>query len=220
MASHHWLNISIQAPRLVLPILVTIVVSAEANASFTVAMLVIGIINIIPAHLSTVLFALAPGDEVALHREVRKTMRICLMLAMASAPFFVAFSHFILELFGSSYRSATAAMIILGLTTYPTAVKTHYVAICRVRGKMNQAGTRTLLGACLEVGLAAVGGHIEHGATGVAAGYLAAILVELAIYRPVVFGVLRGGGGSRPDACECQSQPQGHSVTGNGRSDD
>ena len=190
MASHHWLNISISAPRLVLPILVVTIVGAAANASYTVAMLVVGFVNIIPTHLATVLFALKPGDEDALRREVRKTMRICLVLAALSGPFFILFSHVILSVFGASYTSASTALAILGLTTYPMAVKVHFVSISRVRGRMAQAGFSTILGAFFEMGLAAFGGARD-GLTGVAVGFLAATVIEMAIYGPVVFGVLR-----------------------------
>lgn len=190
MAGHHWLNISISAPRLVLPILVATVVSPEANASNTAAMLVIGFVNVIPSHLATVLFALKPGDESALRREVKKTMRICLVLSLTSAPFFFLFAHFILSIFGPSYTSASTALVILGFTTYPMAVKAHFVSISRVRGRMARAGISTLIGACFEVGLAAAGAAV-YGLTGVAAGYFAAVLIEVAIYGPVVFGVLR-----------------------------
>lgn len=190
IASHHWLNVSISAPRLVLPILVASIISAKANAAYTAAMLLIGFVNIIPALLSTVLFALKPGDEVALRREVKKTMTICLVLAIASAPSFFLFSHLVLRVFGPSYTSASTALAILGLTTYPAAVKAHFVSISRVRGRMAQAGLSTLLGACVEVGLAALGA-VEFGMTGVALGFLVAVVIEVAMYGPVVFVVLR-----------------------------
>ena len=189
IAGHHWLNISISAPRLILPILVATLVSPVANAANTAAMLIIGFVNIIPTHLATVLFALKPGDESALHREVKKSMRISLFVALVSAPFFLVFSHLILGIFGHSYTSASTALVILGLTTYPTAVKVHFVSISRVRGQMARAGISTLIGACFEVGLAAIGA-VEHGLTGVAVGFVAAELIEVAIYGPVVFGVL------------------------------
>jgi O-antigen/teichoic acid export membrane protein len=198
MVGHHWLNISISAPGLVLPILVATVVSPEANASYTAAMLVIGFVNVIAIHLATVLFALKPGDESALHREVKKTMRICLVLALASAPFFFVFSHLILSIFGPSYTSASTALAILGLSTYPIAVKAHFVSISRVRGRMARAGISALIGACFEVGLAAVAG-VKYGLTGVAAGYVSAVFIEVAIYGPTVFGVLRASGNLTPD---------------------
>src|SRR5665213_3103171 len=126
MLDHHWLNLSVQSARLIIPVVVATVVGTAENAAFTAALLLVTFVNIIPVHLSTVLFALAPGDEVALRREVRKTMRICLMLALASAPFFVLFSRPILGLFGHGYQAAAPAMALLGLATYPIAVKTHY----------------------------------------------------------------------------------------------
>jgi O-antigen/teichoic acid export membrane protein len=190
MVGHHWLNLSIQAPRLLLPVLVVLILGPGANAAFTAAFLVVSFVNVIPAQLSTVLFALAPGDEAALRHQVRKTMRICRLLAIASAIFFLIFSSLILKAFGHDYERATPALIVLGLTTFPLAVKAHYVAIARVRGRMQQAAHVTTVGACLEVGLAAAGAHI-HGLTGLAIGYLVATVSEAVLFSPSVFGVLR-----------------------------
>jgi O-antigen/teichoic acid export membrane protein len=187
---HHWLNLSIQSPRLVLPVLVAIIVGPKANAAFTAAFLVVSFVNVIPSQLSTVLFALAPGDEEDLHLQVRKTMRICLVISIATAPVFVIFAGLILRIFGHDYVSATAALAILGFATYPQTIKAHYVAIARVRGRMQNAAMWTLVGGCLEVGFAAVGA-IKHGLTGLAVAYLIAATIEAIFYSPSVFGVLR-----------------------------
>jgi O-antigen/teichoic acid export membrane protein len=189
MFRHHWLNLSIQSSRLVLPVLVIALVGPQATAAYTVAMLIVSFVNIIPSHFSTVLFALTPGDEVTLRREVRHTMRLCLYLALASAPFFLVFGRLILSAFGPSYEAASVALATLGFTTYPMAVKSHYVAVSRVRGRMQQAVYRTMIGAGAEIGLAAAGG-ILHGITGVAAGFLVATIVEAVLFAPVVFGVM------------------------------
>ncbi len=190
IAAHHWLNVSVQAPRLALPILVATIVSAQRNASYTAAMLVIGFVNIIPAHLSTVMFALSPDDERALRREVRKSMRICLPLAGLSAAGFLLLSRYILDIFGPGYQRATHALVLLGFTTLPVAIKSQYIAISRVRGRMGRAGVRMLLGACCEVGFAALGGT-RWGVNGVAAGYLSAYVIEAALFGPTVLGVVR-----------------------------
>jgi len=197
MAGHHSLNVSIQSPRLLIPVVVATVVGAQANAAYTAAVLVVSFVNIIPQHLSTVLFALAPGDEVALHREVQKTMRIVLILALLSAPFFALFSHPILAIFGPKYVAASTALAVLGLTTYPMGIKAHYVAISRSRGRMQAAASRSMIGAFLEVGLATLGA-VVHGITGVAVGYLIAVVLEAFLFGPVVFGVLRRSPQSDP----------------------
>ena len=190
MASHHWLNISINSTRLLLPVLAAVIIGASANAAFTAAFLVVSFVNVIPVQLSTVLFALAPGDELVLRRQVRKTMRICVAVSIASAVFFLIFGGLILRIFGHDYEIARVALIILGLTTYPQSIKAHYVAIARVRGQMQQAAFRTSVGACLEVGLAATGA-ILYGLTGLALGYLAAGVIEGVLFAPTVYGVLR-----------------------------
>jgi O-antigen/teichoic acid export membrane protein len=190
VVGHHSLNLSVDAPGLALPVIVVLILGAAKGAAFTSAWFMTGFVSVIPRHLSTVLFALAPGDEAALQREVRKTMRICLILSLAAIPFFVLFSGLILDIYGKGYEVAKVAMIILALTTYPGSIKTHYVAISRVRGRMQQAALYTLLGACIEVGLSAVGGE-WWGLTGVAVGCLVAITIEAILFAPVVYGVLR-----------------------------
>lgn len=198
---HHWLNLSIQSPRLILPVLVAVIVGPKANAAFTAAFLVVSFVNVIPSQLSTVLFALAPGDEEDLRIQVRKTMRICLVISVATAPFFVIFAGLILRIFGHDYVSATAALAILGFATYPQTIKAHYVAIARVRGRMQRAALWTLVGGCLEVGFAAVGA-VKHGLTGLAVAYLIAATLEAIIFSPSVFGVLRK---PRPADAEIQN---------------
>ena len=205
MVSHHWLNISNLAPRLVLPIVVTTVVGAEENAGFTAALLIIGFINIIPSLLSTVLFALARGDEAALRREVKNNMRISLFLAIVTPPTFILLSHFALGLFGEKYVAASSALAILSFTTYPAAIKSHYVAIYRVRGLMNRAALSTTLGAALEVGFAVIGGVI-HGVSGVALGYLIACCIEAFIFGPTVWSVVHNTGGRGKHARSRQSR--------------
>jgi O-antigen/teichoic acid export membrane protein len=190
MLGHHWLNLSIQAPRLILPVLVVVILGPRDNAAFTAAFLIVSFVNVIPTQLSTVLFALAPGDERALRHQVRKTMRICRLLSVVSAVAFLLLAGFILRFFGHEYLRGTAALIIIGLTTYPQSVKAHYVAIARVRGWMQVAAFRTTVGAVLEVGVAAAGAHV-HGLTGLAVGYLVATLTETILFSPTVFGVLR-----------------------------
>ena len=214
MAGHHSLNVSIQSPRLLIPVVVATVVGAQANAAYTAAFLVVSFVNIIPQHLSTVLFALAPGDEVSLHREVRKTMRIVLILALVSAPFFAIFSEPILSVFGPKYVAAATALAVLGLTTYPMGIKAHYVAISRSRGEMQAAASRSMIGAFLEIGLATLGA-VVHGITGVAVGYLVAVVLESFLFGPVVFGVLRGSPElAGPSAEDAEMTPSAESHDG------
>jgi hypothetical protein len=170
---------------------VTALVGPAANAGFYTAALITNFVTVIPSHLSTALFALNPHDEVALTRETRTTMRVCVVVAVASAAVFGFGSHEILSVFRHSYVSAAPAMALLGLTTLPFAFKAHFVAIARVQGRMTQAAFVATVAAAGEVLGAIIGASVGN-LTGTAIGILAAYLVEALLFGPTVFKVLRG----------------------------
>jgi hypothetical protein len=189
--SHHFLNVAVVAPRTVAPIVVAALVSPVANAGFYTAVLITNFVSIIPSHLSTALFALNPHDKTALSRETRTTMRLCVVVSAVSAVVFGLGSHEILSVFGHSYVSAAPAMAILGLIVLPSSIKSHYVAIARVQGRMTQASflaTATATGEVIGVFVGAATG----GVTGTALGLLVAYTLEAALFAPSVFRVLRG----------------------------
>jgi O-antigen/teichoic acid export membrane protein len=190
IGAHHFLNLSISAPRLVFPVVVAAMLGSAANAGFTAALLVTTFVVIIPAHLSTALFAVAPGDEQRLARECRSSMRICLVLSAVTAVFFLAASHLVLRIFNPAYVDATTAMIWLGLTTLPASVKALYVAIARVHGRMTQAAVASTATAVLQVVAVVVGASIG-GLGTVGFAVLLAQVVEAAIFLRPVLGVLR-----------------------------
>jgi len=73
MLGHHFLNLSVQLPRVLILVLVAIIVGSAANAAFTAAILMTGFVNVIPVHLTTVLFALAAPSCAQQHgRQVVK----------------------------------------------------------------------------------------------------------------------------------------------------
>jgi Na+-driven multidrug efflux pump len=190
---HHWLNLAVQAPRLVLPVVTAVVLGPLETAAFYVASLLVTFISTVPWHLSTVLFAVGLGDTERLRREVRLTMGISTALAVVSAPAIWLASRFSLSLFHSSYTVAAAAMAVLGLTVFPSAVKGHFVAISRVEGHLGRAALLASAGALLEIGLAAAGG-ITHGLVGIAVAQLIAQAAQAVVFAPTVWRVLRGDG--------------------------
>lgn len=190
IGAHHFLNLSISAPRLVFPVVVAAMLGSAANAGFTAALLVTTFVVIIPAHLSTALFAVTPGDEQRLARECRSSMRICLVLSAVTAVFFLAASHLVLRIFNPAYVDATTAMIWLGLTTLPASVKALYVAIARVHGRMTQAAVASTATAVLQVVAVVVGASVG-GLGTVGFAVLLAQVVEAAIFLRPVLAVLR-----------------------------
>jgi O-antigen/teichoic acid export membrane protein len=192
--NHHLLNVAVLVPRLVPTLVVATMVGPAANAGFYTATFITGFVNIIPGQLSLALFAIAPGDEGALSRETRSSLRLCAALAVVSAVVFGFGSHALLGIFRHSYESAAPAMVLLGLGTLPYAVKAHYVAIARVRGHMRQAAFVATVAAAIEIAGVIVGASLD-GVTGTAAGLLAAWVMEAIVFAPTVISVLRASDG-------------------------
>lgn len=192
---HHWLNVAVLAPRLVLPVVTATALGPLDTAAFYVATLIIGFITTIPWHLSTVLFAIGLGETERLRKETRTTLRISGMLAVVAAPAIWLTSRFDLSLFNPSYTVAAGAMSLLALTTFPSAVKGHFVAIERVHGRLGRAAALATVGAVLEVGLAAVAVG-RWGLVGIAGAQLAAQIVQALLFGPTVWRVVRGTRGA------------------------
>jgi O-antigen/teichoic acid export membrane protein len=183
--SHHWLNLSSAGPRLILPVLVTSILGPAQNAAFYAALLVVNFANIVPIHLSTALFSLARGATDALAIESRHTLRLSFIVAVVSGLLFLPTSRLILSVMGRYYEVATAAMMVLGLTTLPLLVKVHYIAVCRVRDVLKRCALVVTAGGILELVLAAVGGYLG-GLVGVALGYLVALMIQALALWPTV----------------------------------
>jgi O-antigen/teichoic acid export membrane protein len=183
---HHWLNVSVQAPRYAIVAIAAVIVGPRLTAAFYAALLIVGFVTIIPGLLTMVLFALTPGDERALREHVRFTLGISALLALVAAPTFYLLSGFALSLFSNADLVARPAMWVLGLSVAPFAVKSHYVVVARVRGQMGKAARFTTVGAALEVAAACFGGW-HAGLTGMAITWLIAACLEALVFAPTVY---------------------------------
>lgn len=189
---HHWLNVAISAPRLALPVVAAVIVGTQVTAAFYIALLLVTFVNMIPTVLTTVLFALKPGDDATMRHQVRFTMSISGLVAGASAPLIFLGGRFALGHINHHYIVATTALWILGLTTGPAAVKAHYVAVARVANRLARAALFASVGALFEVALAALGGAVD-GVSGIALGWLIALCFEAVAFGPTVVRALRVG---------------------------
>lgn len=198
---HHWLNVSVQAPRFAIVAVAAVIVGPRLTAAFYAAMLMVGFVTIIPNLLTTVLFALTAGDERALREHIRFTLAISGLLALAAAPAIYLVSGFALSLFSPYDLTARTAMWLLGLAIAPFAIKAHYVVVARVRGQMGRAARLTTAGSVLEIVLASLGGWLG-GITGISVGWLAAGCLEAALLGPTVYRAATSRGDGAPAAIE------------------
>jgi O-antigen/teichoic acid export membrane protein len=195
--AHHGFNLALQAPRLVLPVLTISILSATTNAHFYVAVMIASFCWMVPVALSTVLFAIGTGDYDELQTKLRFTLRLSALVAIASSVIFWVAAPQILHVFGPSYASeASWTLRILGLGTFPLAIKAHYVAVARVQRRLPQSMPVVLLGTALEIGMAALGAS-RGGLTEMSLGWLLGMMIEAVVMTPKVWRAAHRRGSHR-----------------------
>ncbi len=186
---HHILNLTLNGPARVLPLLVATVLSTSATASFYIAWMIAVLASVGPTSLTTVLYAVGAGDFVALANKTRFTLKMSLLTWGLPYAIIFFFAPFIMGLFGSSYaEQADWALRLIGLSILPQIVKNHYVPILRIYGRIGEAIRICMLGAMIELVFCAIGA-VFAGLTGLSLGLVLAFIVEAAIMGPTVYRV-------------------------------
>ena len=195
---HNWLNLAISVPWMLLPVLVTVVVSPAANAAFYAAWTLSGFLRIIPTHLATVLFAVAAADPQVIASKLRFSLRMSLLLGIPGMLALGLGAHLALGFFGASYaHAATVTLWLLTIGYLPAIPKVHYIAVCRATGQMKRAAIVLTATAAFEVA-AAVAGAILGRLDGLSLALLAGFLVEGLVTSPRVIRAAVGRGRHRP----------------------
>jgi O-antigen/teichoic acid export membrane protein len=193
--AHHALNLALQAPGLILPLVVTAVLSTTANASFYVAWMIASLVGFVAAAFTTVLYAVGSADPSALAYKIRLTLRLSFVVVLLGVGAVLLAAGPILGVFGSVYASqAEHALRVLALGAVPGIIKAHYVAIQRIRGRI--AGTAALMGAAviLEIAAATLGARLG-GLEGLSLCWLAVVSCEAALMTWPVYRSARSARG-------------------------
>lgn len=189
-ASHAAVNLALETADLAMPILVVVLLSASANASFYIAWMIAGFLVMVPLSLSMVAYAIGSADAAGLSRRFRMTFAVSIGFGLLANLFLLPGASPALVVFGHGYAAeATAALHFLALGVFPLTFKTHYVAVHRVERRLRAALPVVWAGTALELGGGAVGA-IVGGLTGVALGWLAGLCLEaLVMARDVLRGL-------------------------------
>jgi O-antigen/teichoic acid export membrane protein len=188
---HHLLNLTLQAPMLALPVLVTVVLSATTNAWFYISWQVAGFMFVVPTIILTVLYATISGNPTALAQKTRLTLSLAFVASMVAAVVALLAARQVLGLFGQVYaEQAASSLRILPLGSFPIIIKHHYVAICRLQGWMACATLSMIVGGLFELGVAALGARFG-GLPGLSLSWVAAAYIEAAFMSRTVYKAVR-----------------------------
>lgn len=184
---HHVLNLTLQAPTLILPVLVTVLLSVITNAWFYVAWRVAGFVFVVPTVLPTALYAASAAQPAALASKIRLTLGLATAACLLASCLLLLGTQQVLSLFGSAYADqATWCLRILCLGAFPLIIKNHYIAICRIKNQVGRA-TLPMIGAgVFELGVAALGARLD-GLSGLSLGWVLALCLEALLMARTVY---------------------------------
>src|SRR5262249_46383007 len=151
-------NLAMTMPFYLLPVLVTVIVSPTANAAFYIAVMLTTFLFIVPAHLSTVLFAVAAADPRVVARKLRFALRASFLIGIPGMAVLILGAHLALGLFGKGSTVATVPMWLVPLGSPAAVPKPLYIAVCRAAGQIPRAAAVLTTCSSLEMAAAAAGG--------------------------------------------------------------
>ncbi len=184
---HHLLNLTLQAPVLILPVLVTSLLSSTMNAWFYVAWMIANVVFLVPNSLTIVLHAMNSAQQSTLARKARMTLSFGFVVCIVATCLLLLATKQVLSVFGKEYEEqAVWTLRILTLAAFPLIIKYHYIAICRIQDRIASAMLGMLPGGLLELGGAVLGAHLG-GLTGLSIGWVVAIYIEAGFMLPTVY---------------------------------
>jgi O-antigen/teichoic acid export membrane protein len=193
---HHVLNLILQVPTQLLPILVTTLLTAKMNAWFYVALMLANFVFVIPNSLTMVLHAMNSADHDSLRQRARMTIGISFAVSAVTILVLFVGAPYILGIFGSSYADkSTWCLRILILAAFPAIIKNHYISFCRIQDRITQAMVASFIGGILELVGTVLGARLLGGLTGLSLGWLMAVVIEGIYTFPLVYKVIRPASG-------------------------
>ena len=208
LAAHNWLNLALQMPGLLTPVLAASILTPATNAAYYVATTVVSGLLFLPAHMSTVLFALGAADPEALPGRLRFSLRVSLLVGLAGLVILGFGAHLILGIFGAGYaRIATLPMEIMVLASIPAIPNSFYIAVARASNKLSQAASLVTSFTILYF-IAVVAGAVNGGLVAMSVAALVVVTVEAVVTTPMVLRAARDAGRHRRAGEVATSSPR------------
>lgn len=193
---HHMVNLSRSSSLWILPLVVTVVLSKETNASFYIALLLANFVALIGSSATFTLYIVTAASPSVLAQQIRFTLGLSAAVVGLGAIGLWAAGQPLLSMFGPTYAAAAyPAIVVLGATSIPLLVKDHWIALQRIRGTMRSAAWIGVGGLVLEVTAAAVGAAYG-GIEGLALARFVAVLLQSGFMAAPVLRAAAGPGSS------------------------
>jgi O-antigen/teichoic acid export membrane protein len=171
------LTLTERGPALLMPVLVTELISPTANAFWYAAWMMAWVVMIIPISVGQTLFAEAVREPEHIARATRHGLLTSLGLGLAAAAGMALLARVALGLLGGDYADAGEwALRVLVISVVPFSLTQAYYAVCRARGRLAEAIEAGFVFGMAAV-LAAIGAGLSGGLTPMATAWLVVQLV-------------------------------------------
>jgi len=175
---HHLLNLILLVPPLILPLLVTVQLSATENAWFYVSFMLANLVFSLTYALSTVLYAVSSAQPSSLGSTLRLTLGLAFITGLGANLVLQPGAGLLLGIFGHVYADQAAwCLRLLSLAVFPLIIISHYITVCRIQNRIASVMLPVTIGAIIELVGAAIGAHLD-GLAGLSLGWLAGLILE------------------------------------------
>ena len=171
---NHALTLADRAPGLLLPVLVTELLSPTANAYWYTVWMMAWVVFIIPVQVGMTLFAEASHRPEAIDALVRHAVRWSLAIGVVASAALALGGGIVLSVLGARYAAAgTGPLRALVCGLVPMAYIQAYYARCRAAARLREAVATAVVGGTLTVAAATAAG-VASGLTAMAVAWVAA----------------------------------------------
>jgi O-antigen/teichoic acid export membrane protein len=169
---NHALTLADRAPGLLLPVLVTEMVSPTTNAYWWALWMMAWVVFIVPVQVGMTLFAEVADRPQDIERLIRHAVRSSVALGLGAAVAMIMLADIALSLLGPQYSAAGATPLrVLVLGVVPLAFLQAYYARCRATRRLREAVTTAVASGTLSV-LATIVAGVGAGLTAMAAAWV------------------------------------------------
>jgi O-antigen/teichoic acid export membrane protein len=175
---HYVLDVALQAPGIIMPYVVLVLLSPAVNAAFVSLWMLVTIASLIPAAMATVLFPVVRASPKQSRHDILVSVTASLLFSLVCAVFIFTYSQNILAVFNPAYADiAGSSLRFLGFSLLGTALKFHACTLARLGDRMRKASRWFALGGLLELGLVIAGARLG-GLEGLVLGWTLATTIE------------------------------------------
>lgn len=186
IGSHHIINLTMQAPGFALPIIVTVLISAEVNAVFYVVWLLVNFLYLLPNALTMVLYAIGSHEEQSFIDKTRLSLMLSLGIAVVGIVAIGLLAEPMLTLFNTDYvMLGSSSLLIMAFGAVPLVLKMHYVTIARFNHDTQTAAIIATFTALAELVFASLGARL-YGLDGLCLGYILGMSASMIYIIPYV----------------------------------